>query len=68
MSLLETDFNDNVQVYLGSGDDDLRVEDCDFDGEVLAQGNDGRDELDLAGDNTFELTESRKVRGFEDVD
>ena len=52
----------------GDGDDDVFVDDCDFDGEIDADGGDGEDELDLSGDNSFDLGEDRRVVDFEDFD
>jgi hypothetical protein len=66
VTLLASRFDD-IQGYLGEGDDDLEIESCDFDGSVRAEGNDGFDELDLDGDNHFDLSEPRRVTGFEAV-
>jgi len=68
VELLETDFEDDFELGLGNGDDSAVVEDCDFDGEIVADGDDGDDELDIRGDNSFDLAERRIVRGFEDFD
>ena len=59
---------DNVQIYMGNGNDHLDVEGCQFDGTLKAQGNGGHDELDLKGDNTFDVGHPRKISGFEDFD
>lgn len=66
-TLLEDRFSD-VQVFMGDGDDRLRVEGCHFDGTLKAEGNGGHDELDLAGDNTFDIGHPRRIKGFEDFD
>ena len=62
------DFEDDFELALGNGDDAALVQDCDFDGEIFADGDDGDDELALHGDNSFNLGERRIVRGFEDFD
>ena len=66
-TLLEDRFSD-VQVFMGDGDDRLVVEGCQFDGTLKAEGNGGHDELDLAGDNTFDIGHPRRIKGFEDFD
>ena len=68
LELVDADFEDDVEVDLGDGDDDVRVEDCDFDGEIDADGGGGDDELDLSGDNGFDLGEERWVEDFEEFD
>ena len=68
VDLLAVNFEDDVEFALGNGDDLMVVQDCDFDGEIFADGDAGHDELDLEGDNTFDLSERRIVRGFEDLD
>lgn len=68
VDLLSVNFGDDLELTLDDGDDLVVVEECDFDGEILADGDAGRDELDLEGDNTFDLSERRIVRNFEDVD
>jgi hypothetical protein len=66
-TLLDDRFSD-VQVYMGNGNDRLVVEGCHFDRTLKAQGNGGHDELDLKGDNTFDVGHPRQVKGFEDFD
>ena len=66
-TLLNDGFDD-VQIYMGNGNDHLSVEGCHFDGTLKSEGNGGHDEIDLQGDNTFDVGHPRKVRGFEDVD
>jgi hypothetical protein len=66
-SLLDDRFSD-VQVYMGNGSDRLIVEGCHFDRTLTAEGNGGHDELDLDGNNSFDVGHPRKVRGFEDLD
>jgi hypothetical protein len=65
--LLDDKFSD-VQIYMGNGDDRLSVEGCVFDRTLTAEGNGGHDELDLDGNNSFDIGHPRKVRGFEDLD
>jgi hypothetical protein len=66
-TLLDDNFSD-VQVFMGNGNDRLTVEGCRFDRTLKAEGNGGHDELDLEGDNTFDIGHPRKVSGFEDID
>jgi hypothetical protein len=65
---LDVDFESDFELDLGDGDDDVLVQDCDFDGEISANGGEGHDEADLEGENTFDLSEPRRVRDFEDFD
>ena len=60
--------SDRLELELGGGDDDVAVQDCDFDGEIFADGGDGEDEADLSGENSFDLSERRRVVNFEDFD
>ena len=66
-TLVDDSFSD-VQIYMGDGNDKLVVEGCHFDRTLKAQGNGGHDEIDLQGDNTFDVGHPRKVSGFEDLD
>jgi hypothetical protein len=68
LAFIDVNFEDDVDLELGDGDDDVLVEDCDFDGEIEADGGDGDDELDLSGDNSFDLGERRRVVDFEEFD
>ncbi len=68
VDLFGVDFGGDLELTLGNGNDRLVVSDCDFDGEIFVDGDAGHDELDLEGDNTYDLSERRTVRNFEDVD
>lgn len=65
VTLLGSDFDDDVEVDLGDDDDDLLIEDSDFDDEFEADGGDGHDEIDFDGSNTFEPRERRRLVDFE---
>jgi hypothetical protein len=58
----------DVQLYMGNGDDDLRIQDCDFEEDFHAEGNGGHDRIDFDGNNVFIVGKQRRVKGFEDVD
>jgi hypothetical protein len=68
VDLLSVNFEDDFELDLGDGDDDVFVEDSDFDAEIFADGGDGDDELSLRGNNSFDLTERRRVIDFEEFD
>ena len=68
VAFIDVNFEDDVDLELGDGDDDVLVQDCDFDGEIDADGGDGDDELNLSGDNSFDLGERRRVVDFEEFD
>lgn len=67
VTLLGSDFQDDVELELDDDDDDLLVEDCDFDDNFEADGGDGFDEIDFDGTNTFEPRERRRVVDFESL-
>jgi hypothetical protein len=66
VTLLGSDFLDDVDLDLGGDDDDLLIEDCDFDDEFEADGGDGHDELDFDGTNSFDAVD--RIVDFEAFD
>jgi hypothetical protein len=68
LDLFNDNFEGEVDADLGDNDDDMIVEDCDFDEKVEINGGGGDDEADNGGGNTFDLGEVIRIKGFEDID
>ena len=66
--MLIDDRLDDVQLYMGNGNDNLRIQDCDFEEDFHAEGNGGHDRLDFDGNNVFIIGKKRRTKGFEDID